>query len=252
MKIVIIGGSGLIGTKVAGRLRAQGHTVLQASPQSGVNSVTGEGLAQALSGAEVVVDVTNSPSWEDSAVLAFFESSTRNLLKAEQEAGVRQHVALSIVGIERSPENGYFRAKLAQESLIKSGGVPHTIVRSTQFLEFLSGIADAGTEKNAVRVSTGAFQPIAADDVAKFIAEAAVSTALNDTFEIAGPEKAAMSEFIRRYLALTKDDREVVADPAAKYFGSAIDDQSLVPIGAARLGSLNLDEWFTMRSEAAK
>lgn len=251
MKIVIMGGFGLIGTKVAGRLKAQGHTVLQASPQNGVNSVTGEGLAQALSGAEIVVDVTNSPSWEDSAVLAFFESSTRNLLKAEQQAGVRHHVALSIVGIERSPENGYFRAKLAQESLIKSGGVAYTIVRSTQFLEFLGGIADAGTANQVVRVSTGAFQPIAADDVAGFIAEAAVSPALNDSFDIAGPENTAMSDFIQRYLALTGDGREVVADPAAIYFGSAIDNQSLVPIGAAKLGNLNLETWFGMRSKAA-
>lgn len=250
MKIVIIGGSGLIGTKVAERLRGQGHDVLQASPQSGVNSVTGEGLAQALSGADVVVDVTNAPSWEDSAVLAFFEASTRNQLKAEQEAGVRHHVALSIVGAERSPENGYFRAKVAQEALIKNGGVPYTIVRSTQFLEFLGGIADAAMVDGAARVSPGAFQPIAADDVAGFVAEAAVAAPVNGAFDIAGPEKKPMSDFIGRHLAATGDARKVIADPSAKYFGTAVDDQSLVPIGSAKLGNLGFESWFAKRTPA--
>ncbi|GEC35426.1 uncharacterized protein YbjT (DUF2867 family) [Sinorhizobium fredii] len=250
MKIVIIGGTGLIGTKVAERLRRQGHTVMQASPDTGVNSVTGEGLAQALSNADVVVDVANSPSWEDKAVLAFFESSTKNLLKAELDAGVRHHVALSIVNVDRSPDSGYFRAKLAQESLIKSGRVPYTIVRSTQFLEFLGGIADSSTVGDAVRVSPGAFQPIAADDVAYFVAEAAVASPVNGSLDIAGPERKPMSDFVGRYLAVTGDNRKVVADPAAKYFGSAVNDQSLVPIGLAKLGKLDFDKWFSKRSQA--
>lgn len=251
MKVVLIGGSGLIGTKVAERLRNKGHTVLQASPQTGINSVTGEGLAQALSAADVVVDVTNSPSWEDKAVLEFFERSTTNLLRAERDAGVRHHVALSIVGAERSPDNGYFRAKVAQETLIKKGDVPYTIVRSTQFLEFLGGIADAAMVDQEAHVSPGAFQPIAADDVADFVAEAALASPLNGSLDIAGPEKAPLSDFIARYLAVSGDDRKVVVDPAAKYFGSTVDDQSLVPIGPAKLGKFDFQTWFSRRLQPA-
>lgn len=251
MKIVIIGGSGLIGRKVAERLRTLGHEVLQSSPSTGVNTLTGEGLEGALAGANVVIDVTNSPSWEPSDVLSFFETSTTNLLRAERAAGVRHHVALSIVGIERSPENGYFRAKLAQEALIKKGGVPYTIVRSTQFLEFLGGIADSATVDGTVHVSPGAFQPIAADEVAGFVAEAATATAEDRTIEIAGPEKKPMSDFVSEYLASIGDARKVVADPQARYFGTLVDDRALVPQGTANLGKLEFRKWHSQRSQAA-
>jgi len=251
MKIVIIGGSGLIGTKVAERLRKGGHEVLQSSPSTGVNSLTGEGLEGALAGANVVIDVTNSPSWEPSDVLSFFETSTTNLLKAERAAGVRHHIALSIVGIERSPENGYFRAKLAQEALIKKGVVPYTIVRSTQFLEFLGGIADSATVDGTVHVSHGAFQPIAADEVADFVAEAATVTAENRTTEIAGPEKKPMSDFVSEYLASIGDTRKVLVDPQARYFGTLVDDRALVPLGTAKLGKLDFRTWQSRRAKAA-
>jgi uncharacterized protein YbjT (DUF2867 family) len=251
MKIVIIGGSGLIGTKVAARLRTQGHEVLQASPSTGVNSLTGEGLAGALAGADVVIDVTNSPSFAPADVLSFFERSTSNLINAEKAAGVRHHVALSIVGIERSPDNGYFRAKVAQEDLIKKGGIPYTIVRSTQFMEFLGGIADSATVDKTVHVSPGAFQPIAADDVAGFVAEAAIATPGNQTIEIAGPDKKPMSDFLIGYLAATHDARSVVVDKEARYFGALVDDQSLVPLGPAKLGRLDVKTWFAQRASAA-
>jgi len=251
MRIVIIGGTGLIGTKVAERLRKQGHDVAQSSPSTGVNTLTGEGLEGVLAGASVVLDVTNSPSFEPSAVLSFFQTSTTNLLKAESAAGVRHHVALSIVGIERSPENGYFRAKVAQEDLIKKGGIPYTIVRSAQFLEFLSGIVDSATVDGTVRVSHGAFQPIAADEVADFVAEAAAGTPENRTIEIAGPEKKPMSDFVKSYLAAVGDERTVVVDPQARYFGALVDDQSLVPLGSAKLGKLDFKTWFAQRPRAA-
>ncbi|MBW9054532.1 SDR family oxidoreductase [Rhizobium mesosinicum] len=251
MKIVIIGGSGLIGTKVAERLRKQGHEVLQSSPSTGVNTITGEGLDGALAGANVVIDVTNSPSYEPSAVLSFFETSTTNLLKAERAAGVRHHVALSIVGIERSPDNGYFRAKLAQEALIKKNAVPYTIVRSTQFLEFLGGIADSSTVDGTVHVPHGAFQPIAADEVAGFVAEAATASAENRTIEIAGPEKKPMSDFVTEYLASIGDTRKVLVDPQARYFGTLVDDRALVPLGTAKLGTLDFRTWHSRRSQAA-
>jgi len=251
MKIVIIGGTGLIGTKVAERLRTQGHDVVQSSPSTGVNTLTGEGLAGVLAGASVVLDVTNSPSFEPSAVLSFFQTSTANLLKAEREAGLRHHVALSIVGIERSPDNGYFPAKVAQEDLIKKGGVPYTIVRATQFMEFLGGIADSATVDGKVHVSHGAFQPIAADDVAGFVAEAVCSKPENRTIEIAGPEKKPMSDFVKGYLTATGDKRTVVVDGQARYFGSLVDDQSLVPLGPAKLGKLDVKTWFAQRPQAA-
>ncbi|MBB4272878.1 SDR family oxidoreductase [Rhizobium mongolense] len=251
MKIVIIGGSGLIGTKVAALLRNEGHNVVQSSPSTGVNTVTGEGLADVLAGAEVVIDLANSPSFAPADVLSFFERSTSNLIKAETPAGVRHHVALSIVGIERSPDNGYFPGKIAQEAIVKKGNVPYTIVRSTQFMEFIGGIADGGTIDKTVHVSPGAFQPIAADDVAAFVAEAATGTALNQTIEIAGPDKKPMSDFLTGYLAATHDARTVVVDKEAKYFGSLVDDQSLVPLGTAKLGKLDFKTWFAKRAQAA-
>jgi len=251
MKIVIVGGTGLIGTKVAELLRKQGHDVVQSSPSTGVNTLTGEGLAGVLAGASVVLDVANSPSFEPSAVLSFFQTSTTNLLEAERAAGVRHHVALSIVGIERSPDNGYFPAKVAQEEIIKKGGIPYTIVRSTQFMEFLGGIADSATVEGKVHVSHGAFQPIAADDVADFVAEAVCGKAENRTIEIAGPEKKPMSDFIKGYLEAIGDVRTVVVDPRARYFGSLVDDQSLVPLGSAKVGNLDVKTWFARRPQAA-
>jgi uncharacterized protein YbjT (DUF2867 family) len=243
MKIVVIGGSGLIGTKVVKKLTAQGHEALAASPNTGVDATTGRGLAEALAGADVVVDVSNSPSWEDAAVLAFFENSGRNLARAEQQAGVRHHVALSVVGTERLQDSGYFRAKLAQEQLIKGSGVPYTIIRATQFFEFLHAIADSGTADNRVRLPTASFQPIAAEDVATAVAAAAVASPANGTIEIAGPERLPMSELVARYLRDTNDPREVVSDPHARYYGVRVDDRSLVPGENPRLGTIRLDDW---------
>src|ERR671918_2184767 len=244
MKIVVIGGSGLIGTKLVKTLRQQGHEAVAASPASGVNTLTGEGLAEALSGAQVVVDVANSPSFEDKAVLAFFETSGRNLLAAEAAAGVRHHVALSIVGTDRTPDNGYFRAKVAQEKLIETSGIPYTIIRSTQFLEFLGRIADASADGNMVRVSPGLFQPIAADDVAAIVAEVALAAPRHGIVEIAGPERAPFNELVARYLQAVGDPREVVRDPEARYYGGPGEARSLVPLGEARLGRIGLDEWL--------
>ena len=249
MKIVVIGGTGLIGSKTVAILRQGGHEVVAASPQSGINSITGEGLKEAMAGAQVVIDVANSPSFEDKAVLEFFETSGRNLLAAEAAAGVRHHVALSIVGIDRS-DNGYFRAKVAQEKLIKTSGIPYTIIRSTQFLEFLGGIAESGADKNTVRISPGPFQPIAADDVAPIVAEVALAPPRSGIVEIAGPERAPFNEFVARYLKAVGDPRQVVSDPEARYWGSRVEDYSLVPLAEARLGRIGLDEWLR-RSQAA-
>jgi uncharacterized protein YbjT (DUF2867 family) len=249
MKIVVIGGTGLIGSKSVAILRQRGHEVVAASPQSGVNTITGEGLKPALAGAQVVIDLANSPSFEDKAVQEFFETSGRNLLAAETAAGVRHHVALSIVGIDRS-DNGYFRGKVAQEKLIGASGIPYTIIRSTQFLEFLRGIADSGTEGNKVRIATGMFQPIAADDVAANVADAALATPRNGIIEIAGPEQAPFNEIVARYLKAVGDPREVVRDPEARYFGGRVEERSLVPLGKARLGHIGLDEWLR-HSQAA-
>jgi uncharacterized protein YbjT (DUF2867 family) len=243
MKIVVIGGTGLIGSKTVAILRQGGHEVVAASPNSGVNTITGEGLKEALSGAQVVIDLANSPSFEDKAVLEFFQTSGRNLLAAETASGVGHHVALSIVGIERTPENGYFRAKVAQEKLIEASGVPYTIIRSTQFLEFLGGIAAAATDGTIVRVSPGAFQPIAADDVATIVADVAVAAPRRGIVEIAGPERAPFDEIVARYLKAVGDPRQVVRDPEARYWGGRVDDQSLVPLGEARLGRIGFDEW---------
>jgi len=248
MKIVVIGGTGLIGSKTVAILRKSGHEVVAASPQSGVNTITGEGLKETVANAQVVIDLANSPSFEDKAVLEFFETSGRNLLAAEAAAGVRHHVALSIVGIDRS-DNGYFRAKLAQEKLIKSAGIPYTIIRSTQFMEFLRAIADSGTEGNIVRMSPGLFQPIAANDVAVNVADVALAAPRNDTIEIAGPERAPFNEFVARYLKAIADPRKVVSDPEARYYGAKVEDRSLVPLGEARLGHIGFDEWFRSSKE---
>jgi uncharacterized protein YbjT (DUF2867 family) len=249
MKIVVIGGTGLIGSKTVVILRQRGHDVTAASPQSGVNTITGEGLKEALAGAQVVIDLANSPSFEDKAVLDFFKTSEGNLLPAEAAAGVGHHVALSIVAIDRT-DNGYFRAKLAQEQLIAASGVPYTIVRSTQFMEFLGGIADSSATGNTVRLPPVLFQPIAADDVAANVAEAALASPRNGVIEIAGPERASFTEIVARYLKAIGDPRQVVSDPAAGYWGGRVEERSLVPLGEARLGRIGLDEWLR-RSQAA-
>jgi uncharacterized protein YbjT (DUF2867 family) len=244
MRIVVIGGTGLIGSKTVAILRQGGHEVVAASPKSGVNSITGEGLKEAMVGAQVVIDLTNSPSFEDRAVLEFFETSGRHLLPAEAAAGVRHHVALSIVGADRTPDNGYFRAKVAQEGLIEGSGLPYTIIRSTQFLEFLGGIAASGAVGNVIRVSPGLFQPIAADDVAAIVAEVALATPRNGIVEIGGPERAPFNEIVARYLQAVGDPRAVVSDPEARYFGGRVEERSLVPLGEARLGRIGVDEWL--------
>jgi uncharacterized protein YbjT (DUF2867 family) len=249
MKIVVIGGTGLIGSKVVAKLKQKGHAVIAASPNTGVNTITGEGLKQAVTDAQVVIDLANSPSFEDKAVLEFFQSSGRNLLSAEAATGVRHHVALSIVGTDRS-DNGYFRAKVAQEVLIKASHIPYTIIRSTQFLEFLRSIAASSTDGNVVRISPGLFQPIAADDVAAIVADVALAAPRNRTIEIAGPERAPFNKIVARYLKAVGDSREVVSDPEAPYFGSRVEEHSLVPLGEARLGRIALDEWLR-RSQAA-
>jgi uncharacterized protein YbjT (DUF2867 family) len=244
MKIVVIGGTGLIGSKTVAILRAGGHEAVAASSKSGVNVITGEGLQQAMTDAQVVIDLSNSPSFEDKAVLEFFETAGRNVLAAEKAAGVGHHVALSIVGIERTPENGYFRAKVAQEKLIVASGIPYTIIRATQFMEFLGGIADSCSDGNKVRLSPGLFQPIAADDVAAIVADVALAAPLNGIVEIAGPERAPFNEIIARYLKAVGDRREVVKDPEARYFGGLVDEHSLVPLGEARLGRIDFVEWM--------
>jgi uncharacterized protein YbjT (DUF2867 family) len=245
MKIVVIGGSGLIGKKVVMNLRQRGHEVLAASPSSGVNTVTGEGLAQALAGAQVVVDVSNAPSWEDKAVLAFFETSGRNLLAAEAAAGVSHHVALSVVGTDRLLASGYFRAKLAQEKLIKASPIPYTIVRSTQFFEFVGGIAQFSTEGQKVRLPSALMRPIASDDVAAILADIAVGEPLNGTVKIAGPEPIRMDELVRRYLTATRDARTVITDPNARYYGIEVNDRSLTPGDNPRIGPTRFEEWLS-------
>ncbi|HXC52919.1 MAG TPA: SDR family oxidoreductase [Candidatus Limnocylindrales bacterium] len=250
MKILVIGGTGLIGSKTVAILRQGGHEVVAASPKTGVNTITGEGLAEAVAGTDVVIDLANSPSFEDNAVLEFFETSGHNLHAAEAAAGVGHHVALSIVGTDRTPDNGYFRAKVAQEKLIEASAIPYTIIRSTQFLEFLGGIADSSPASEAypagkaIRISPGLFQPIAADDVAVFVADVALAAPRNGIVEIAGPERAPFHEIIARYLKAVGDPRKVVADPEARYFGGKVEEHSLVPLGEARLGRIGLDEWL--------
>ena len=246
MKIVVIGGTGLIGSKLVNKLREGGHEALPAAPNTGVNTLTGEGLADALKNASVVVDVSNSPSWEDAAVLNFFETSTRNLLRHEAAAGVRHHVALSVVGTERLTESGYFRAKIAQEKLIKESPIPYTIIRATQFFEFIKGIADISMVDGKVHVPPVLFQPMAADDVASAVAKVAVDQPANGTLEIGGPEKFRMDELVRLRLDSIKDSREVVADPNALYSGAKINDTTLVPGNNARLGETRFETWLTL------
>ena len=243
MKIVVIGGTGLIGSKTVAILRQHGQEIVAGSPQNGVNSLTGEGLKEAMAGAQVVVDLTNSPSFEDSAVLEFFKTSGRNLLAAEAAAGVARHVALSIVGTDRT-DNGYFRAKIAQEKLIEASGIPYTIIRATQFMEFLGGIADSATDGNQIRLSPCLFQPIAADDVAAIVAEAVLAAPRSGIVEIAGPERAPFNEFVARYLKAVGDPRDVICDPEAGYWGGRVEEHSLVPLGEARLGHIGLGEWL--------
>jgi len=243
MKIVVIGGSGLIGSKVVKKLTDQGHQALAASPNSGVDATTGRGLAEALAGADVLVDVSNTRAFDEATARPFFESSGRNLASAEHQAGVRHHVALSVVGTDRLQEIGYFRAKLAQEQLIKSSGIPYTIIRATQFFEFLGPIAAEATTGDTVRLSGASFQPIAADDVATAVATAAVGAPVNDTIEIAGPDRMPMSALVARYLRDINDPRQVVTDPDARYFGGRIDDRSLVPGDHPRLGRIRLEDW---------
>jgi len=245
MKIVVIGGSGLIGSKLVKNLRQLGHEVVAASPSSGVNSITGEGLAEALAGAQAVVDVTNSPSWEDKAVLEFFETSTRNLLAAEVAAGVRHHVALSVVGTERLLQSGFFRAKMAQEDLIKASKFPYTIVRSTQFFEFVNGIAQSATDGQTVRLSPALVQPIVSDDVADALAEVTLGAPVNGTIEIAGPERLRLDELVRRFLSAKQDARQVVADVHARYFGIDLNDQSLTPGDNPRIGPTRFEDWLS-------
>jgi uncharacterized protein YbjT (DUF2867 family) len=245
MKIVVIGGSGLIGAKLVSRLREKGHEAVAASPSSGVNTVTGEGLAEALGDARVAVDVANAPSFEDKAVMEFFEASGRNLLAAEAAAGVKHHVALSVVGTDRLLESGYFRAKMVQENLIKASGIPYTIIRSTQFFEFMRAIAQSSTVGQTVHLSRALFQPIAADDVADIMADVALAAPLNGTIEIAGPGRAPLAQFVGRYLSATGDPRAVAADARARYFGIELNDRSLIPGDKPRLGAIRFEGWLS-------
>ena len=251
MKIVVIGGSGLIGSKLVPKLREHGHEAVAASPSSGVNTITGEGLAEVLKGAAVVVDVTNSPSWEDAAVMKFFETSTRNLLASEAAAGVGHHVALSVVGTERLLASGFFRAKMAQENLIKGSSIPYTIVRATQFFEFVKSIADFSTDGNNVRLPSALIQPMAADDVASAVGRIATGSPVNGTIEVGGPEKFRLDDLVRRGLAAWKDPREVVADSHARYYGVELRDNTLVPGEDARLGETRFETWLTQSGAKA-
>ena len=244
MKIIVIGGTGLIGSKVVKKLAAQGHQAVPASPNSGVNTLTGEGLADVLKGADIVVDVSNSPSFEAKESMDFFTKATGNLLKFEAEAGVRHHVALSVVGTDRQLENGYMRAKLAQETLIKESSIPYSIVHATQFFEFCKGIADDATVGNTVRVSPVLFQPIAADDVATAVTKVAMESPLNRTIEIGGPEQFRFDDFVRKFLSARHDKREVVADPHARYFGVVLTERTLVPDEGAQLGKTRFADWL--------
>jgi uncharacterized protein YbjT (DUF2867 family) len=245
MKIVVIGGSGSIGTKLVKKLREGGHEVVAASPDSGVNIITGQGLAKALAGAQVVVEVANSPSWEDAAVMTFFETSTRNLLAYEAAAGVGHHVALSVVGSEGLLESGYFRAKIAQENMIKGSSIPYSIIRATQFFEFVKRIADLSTDGNKVRLPPALIQPIAADDVASAVARIALGSPVNGTVEVGGPEQFRLDELVRRGLSARKDPREVVADPHARYYCVELSEGTLVPGDDARLGETRFETWLS-------
>ena len=255
MKIVVIGGSGLIGSKLVTKLRERGHEAVGASPNTGVDTLTGKGLAEVLINASVVVDVSNSPNWEDSAVMKFFETSTRNLLAYEAAAGVGHHVALSVVGTDRLLESGYFRAKLAQENLIKAAAIPYSIVRATQFFEFVKGIADMSTVGNEIRLPHVLIQPMAADDVASAVGRVAVGTPVNGTVEVGGPEQFRLDELVRRGLASRHDPREVIGDPNARYYGVTVTENSLIPGDGAQLGGIHFGDWLgesTSQLPAAK
>lgn len=245
MKIVVLGGSGLIGKKLVNTLTKPGHQVVAASPSTGVNAITGEGLAQALVGAQVVVDVMNAPSWEDTAVLAFFETSSRTLLAAEAAAGVGHHAALSVVGADRLPESGYLRAKVAQENLIKASKVPYTILRATQFFEFVGGIAQEASDGQTVRLSPALLQPISADDVAAALADVTLGAPVNGMVEVAGPEKIRLDELVRRFLRANKDTRQVITDVHARYYGTELNDQSLTPGDNARIAPTRFEDWLS-------
>jgi uncharacterized protein YbjT (DUF2867 family) len=244
MKIVVIGGTGRIGKKLIPLLRGRGHEAVSASPSSGVNTLTGEGLAGALAGANVVVDVTNSPSWEDAAVMEFFDKSTRNLLAAEAAAGVKHHIALSVVGADRMVDSGFMRAKVNQEKVIEAGGASYSIVRATQFFEFLGWIADSGTQGNTVRLSTAPMQPVAADDVAATLADVALAAPANGIIELAGPEKMSIADFVGRYLAAKGDQRKIVGDPEALYSGAKLDSRGIAPGANPRIGPTRFETWF--------
>ncbi|WP_312842301.1 SDR family oxidoreductase [Stutzerimonas nitrititolerans] len=249
MKIVVVGGSGLIGSNVVRRLRRDGHETVAASPGSGVNTITGEGLARALEGAQVVIDVANSPSFDDGAVLQFFETSSRNLLAAEAQAGVEHHLALSVVGTDRLPQSGYFRAKVAQEKLIQASRIPYTILRATQFFEFVGSIVEAASERDGIRLSPALIQPIAADDVAAALADLAVGTPLNGVVEIAGPDRFPLDELARKFLAARADSRQVIADVHARYFGSELNDRSLVAGDSPHIGPTRFQNWLSRTSQ---
>lgn len=251
MKIVVIGGSGLIGSKVVSLLRSKGHEALPASPNTGINTITREGLARALAGASIVVDVANSPSFEDKAVLEFFETAGRNLLAAEAAAGVRHHVALSVVGADRLPDSGYLRAKVAQERLIETSKIPYTIVRSTQFFEFVGAIAQSATQGNTIHLSPALLQPIASDDVASAVAAVALAEPINGIVELAGPEKIPLDSLVRLHLAQAGDQREIIADIHARYFGTELDDKSLTPGPEPMLGSIRFADWLRRSSATA-
>jgi uncharacterized protein YbjT (DUF2867 family) len=245
MRIVVIGGTGLIGSKVVEKLKQKGHDVVAAAPNTGVNTITGEGLADALAGAQVVVDVANSPSFEDQAAMDFFQTAGKNLTVAEKAAGIKHHVALSVVGTDRLQDSGYFRAKLAQEKIIKSSPIPYTLIRATQFFEFVRSIPQFSTEGNTVRLPPVLFEPMAADDVASTLAEAALAEPVNDTIEIAGPDTFTLDEPVRKVLEYDNDMRKVIADPQALYFGVKVTEKALVPGPNPRLGSTKFDWWLT-------
>jgi len=251
MKIVVIGGSGLIGSNVVSRLRRKGHDVIAASPSTGVNTITGEGVADALAGAQVVVDVANSPSFEDQAVMEFFQTAGRNLLAAEASAGIRHHIALSIVGADRLPQSGYMRAKVAQEQLIKTAATPYTILRSAQFFEFAGAIAESGADGQVIRLPVALMQPVASDDVAALLARIAGVAPLNLTVELGGPEMIGMDQFVRRFLDARGDSRQVIGDPHARYFGAELDDGSLTPGRNPHIGAIHFDEWLNLARAAA-
>ena len=244
MKIVIFGGSGLIGAKLVKKLRERGNEVIAASSRSGVNAITGDGIPEALAGAQIVVDVMNAPAWEDAAVMKFFDTSTRNLLAAEAKAGVRHHVALSVVRTDRFQNSGYFRAKLVQENLIRASGIPYTIVRATQFFEFLGGIAQAGTDGEVVRLPSALMQPMSADDVAAALVDYTLAPPLNRIVEIGGPEALGIDEIVRRFLVATSDARRVITDAKAPYYGVKVSERSLTPDHADRLAPTHLDDWL--------